>query len=295
MIIATHDGVFHADDVFTTAFLQNFYSGKSSVKFIRTRNPAEIKNAYFVYDVGGIFNPNMLRFDHHFKECPLRNDKNNTPYSSFGLVWREFGSGYLNYHLPILDNESSTFIHEVWNKIDEDFVKLIDCIDNGIKVDSPIGSVISNFNLTWNEEKEDNDTEFYLAVDMAKKIFDNVIKKAISQVKADWALEKAYKHGDPFGYVLCLDRYIPFDDFVNNNKDIEFVLYRGSNGFWRFRTSSNFANGFKPRKEVNKDFWGLEGEELKKISGIKTANFVHNTGFTGEAETFEDILIMIQS
>ncbi|MFQ3265592.1 MAG: uncharacterized UPF0160 family protein, partial [Colwellia sp.] len=62
IIIATHNGNFHADDVFSIAALKNIFP---SIKLIRTRNLELIAKADIVIDVGGEYDADAGRFDHH--------------------------------------------------------------------------------------------------------------------------------------------------------------------------------------------------------------------------------------
>jgi len=87
-ILVTHNGTFHADDLFATATLALVFNG--NIKVIRTRDEEIIKKADFVYDVGGIYNPEKNLFDHHQKEGAGKRE-NGIPYASFGLVWKKFG------------------------------------------------------------------------------------------------------------------------------------------------------------------------------------------------------------
>lgn len=64
----THDGIFHADEIFAIALLKEFVS--PFLEMERTRNPETIANALqdpttFVLDLGLTFDPDNLNFDHH--------------------------------------------------------------------------------------------------------------------------------------------------------------------------------------------------------------------------------------
>lgn len=63
MLIATHNGQFHADDVIAVALLRSHILPDMQV--VRTRDMALVAKADFVVDVGGVFDPASRRFDHH--------------------------------------------------------------------------------------------------------------------------------------------------------------------------------------------------------------------------------------
>lgn len=60
--IVTHNGNFHADDVFSIAALKSIFT---SIKLIRTRDVELIAKADIVVDVGGEHDAETDRFDHH--------------------------------------------------------------------------------------------------------------------------------------------------------------------------------------------------------------------------------------
>src|SRR3989344_1960572 len=90
-ILVTHNGSFHADDVFACAAL-SFVLGCEGVPFeiIRTRDEDIITKADYVFDVGGIYDAEQNRFDHH-QPGGAGKRSNGIEYSSLGLVWNKFG------------------------------------------------------------------------------------------------------------------------------------------------------------------------------------------------------------
>src|SRR3712207_2394728 len=88
MIIATHSGKFHADDVWAVAALYILYP---QADLIRTRDPERIATANFVVDVGGIWDPQSGKFDHHQKGFNGARPS-GVVYASAGLVWKECGA-----------------------------------------------------------------------------------------------------------------------------------------------------------------------------------------------------------
>ena len=89
--LITHNGSFHADDIFACATLSLMLE-KAGEKFevIRTRDEEIIKTGDYVFDVGGIYDENLNRFDHH-QIGGAGKRQGGIEYSSFGLVWKKFG------------------------------------------------------------------------------------------------------------------------------------------------------------------------------------------------------------
>ena len=84
--LITHSGTFHSDDIFSTVILKNILD-KECIKICRI-NDIEEEIDSIVYDIGG------GKYDHH---QPGGNGEreNGIKYSSFGLIWKDFGKVFL--------------------------------------------------------------------------------------------------------------------------------------------------------------------------------------------------------
>ena len=165
-IVVTHDGIFHADEVFAVALI----SLLGDVDVIRTRSKAELMLAVaspivWVVDVGGVYDPDKLCFDHH---------QDITLASAAGLVW---------HHIKdiICPNEEE-------QKILQTFFDGIDMVDTNRgdihqvwSETMPLGmrhtsQLISGFNRGTKEAESDK--AFAKAVKFARKILENEIYAA---------------------------------------------------------------------------------------------------------------------
>jgi uncharacterized UPF0160 family protein len=90
--IVTHDGNFHADDVFACATL-SLWAKKQGYDCVitRTREAHIVAKADIVVDVGMEYDPQRGRFDHH-QRGGAGTHENGVPYASFGLVWKHYAS-----------------------------------------------------------------------------------------------------------------------------------------------------------------------------------------------------------
>ena len=75
--IGTHNGVFHADDVFACATLSLIFPDS---EIVRSRDPKILASCDFRVDVGGKYDPSTNDFDHHQGKI-LRD--NGIPYAAF--------------------------------------------------------------------------------------------------------------------------------------------------------------------------------------------------------------------
>ena len=120
-MMAVHNGIFHADDVFGVALMQSIYN---DLEIIRTRDEELIKTCDIVSDVGN------GKYDHHHVDKIRR--ENGIPYCGFGLLWRDFGISYINAKFPELSNLKEQ--QEVAEKVDTILIQQIDAQDNGVDV-----------------------------------------------------------------------------------------------------------------------------------------------------------------
>ncbi|MBT8438599.1 MAG: MYG1 family protein, partial [Gammaproteobacteria bacterium] len=199
--IATHNGIFHADDVFSIATLKKIFT---SVNLVRTRDSEIIAEADIVVDVGGQYDADTNRFDHHQRDGAGER-KNGIPYSSFGLIWKKFG-------LQICAGEQA-----VADAIDAGLVSTIDAIDcghvEGVAEGISLSQTISMFNPSW-EEGDDIDRCFDEAVVFASRILERFMASAKGSVKAKEIVAKAIETAeDP--RVIVLEKFTPWKRTVH--------------------------------------------------------------------------------
>ncbi len=277
--IATHNGNFHADDVFSIAAFKSIFP---SFKLIRTRDLELIAKADIVLDVGGEYDPDTDRFDHHQRGgAGVR--ENGIPYSSFGLIWQKYG-------LEICQGNQ-----DVANAVDSGLVSTIDAIDcghvDGIYDGISLSQTISMFNPTWQEDSH-FDICFDEAVDFASRILARFIASAKGGISAKEFVVKAIESAkDP--RVIVLEKFIPWKRTVHALSDEAlYMVYPSSTGQWRIQTVPVELGSFEDRKPLPKQWAGLSDKELKEVTGIDDAMFCHNGLFIAGAETFESTMKM---
>lgn len=191
--IVTHNGNFHADDVFSIATFKSIFP---SFKLIRTRDSEIIAKADIVVDVGGEYDAETGCFDHH-QRGGAGERENGIPYSSFGLIWQKYG-------LEICQGNQ-----DVANAVDTGLVSKIDAIDcghvEGIYDGISLSQTIGMFNPTWQEEG-DFDACFDEAVDFASRVLKRFIASANGGISAKAIVAEAIeKAEDP--RVIVLEKY----------------------------------------------------------------------------------------
>jgi len=289
IIVVTHSGTFHSDDVFACATL-SLWAEKDGDKLniVRSREEDIIKKADMVVDVGMEYDPDKDRFDHHQKGG-AETHENGIPYASFGLVWKKYG-------------EQICGDKEIVDRVEKYLVMPVDARDNGVNIssvnelnviDHRTSDMISNLNLTDQEDKNKSYEYFEKAVYFAKEI----IKREIVWAKAfidgeKETLEAIKKQNEP--EVLILDRNIEWHEAVSKNKNIKFVVYLDKNGKdWNLQSGRDDLEKYdSDRANLPKNWWGLRGDELVNVSGIEGAIFCANRGWSAVAKTKEEAIEM---
>ena len=190
---------------------------------------------------------------------------------------------------------------ELFNSIDNKLVKQIDGIDNGVFPDikaeyelMDLDKIIDMFNPTW-EEKVDTDIYFEKALNTAEIIFDNVIRTEYSKIKA--TKKVLSKISDVKENILILDEYLPYQEaiFTSTNpvsKEIKVIILPSNRGGYCIKPITISLDSKDLLINFPKSYRGLHDEELINVSGIKTARFVHSSGFLGCTETLEDAILL---
>ncbi|MBA6336611.1 MYG1 family protein [Colwellia sp. BRX8-7] len=281
--IATHNGNFHADDVFSIAALKHIFP---NFNLIRTRNLEVIGKADLVIDVGGEYNADAGRFDHH-QRGGAGERENGIPYSSFGLVWQKYG-------LEICQGNQ-----DVANAVDAGLVSTIDAIDcgytegasKGINQGISLSQTISMFNPTWQEDSH-FDSCFDEAVEFATRILTRFIASANGGISAKEIVAKAIENAeDP--RVIVLDKYTPWKRTVHAlSAQALYMVYPSGSGPWRIQTVPVEPGSFEDRKSLPQAWAGLSDDALKAVTGIDDAMFCHNGLFIAGAESFESTMKM---
>lgn len=274
MRIVTHSGTFHADDVFAYSVLLDAFE---AFEFVRTRETALIESADIVFDVGGIYDPAQGRYDHHMRDLPRRED--GTPYSSVGLIWRDFGRKALPRLVPGIGEE---MLDSVWQDIDATFFLTIDQADNGVATasQSHLALLVEAFNPTW-DSSQSYDDAFLEAAGFARGILVRACRQAYAEAKAlSLVMRAARQARDP--RVIVLDRKLPWEKavFEGGLNELLFVIYPNEDlTAWYCRTIPPEPNSFGQRLSLPESWRGLQETEFSETAGIEDGVFCHPGGF----------------
>jgi len=277
LTVVTHNGNFHADDVFSIAVLKHVYP---SFNLVRTRDKALMDSADIVIDVGGQYDPDAGRFDHH-QRGGAGERENGIPYSSFGLVWQKYG-------LALCDNNQA-----VADRVDAGLVSTIDAIDcghvEGVQQGISLSQTISMYNPTW-EESPEFDKCFDEAVEFASRMLTRFIASASGSVNAKAIVAKAIESAeDP--RVIVLEKYTPWKKTVHIlSSEALYMVYPSHSGQWILQTVPVEPGSFEDRKSLPKAWAGLSDEDFQAQTGLDDAVFCHNGLFIAGTKSFESTM-----
>ncbi|MBK5215410.1 MAG: MYG1 family protein [Candidatus Pacebacteria bacterium] len=276
-ICVTHDGTFHADDLFATATLSILNNG--NIKIIRTRDKELIKKGDYVYDVGGESDEDKDFFDHHQKGG-AGSRENAIPYASFGLVWRKYG-------------EQICGSREVADRIDQKIAQPIDAIDNGVDISKPIFEGVSpyyadqvflNYIPTWKEKDKDINKIFEEQVKKVAVLLKREIEVAKADIEASNTVLKAYENSIDKRVVIIendFPRYLYQNTLSKLPEPLYIVLPSGHNNMWKVESIRVSPGTMENRKLFPESWRGyFDGDQkLKEATGVEDADFCHKSGF----------------
>lgn len=322
--IGTHSGSFQADEALGV-FLLRQLKRWSSVPLVRSRDPAQLATLEIVIDVGGEYDHEKLRYDHHqrgFAETFGGSGGSAIKLSSCGLVYKHYGREVLAALHPQLSANSGQ-LEWVYEKVYADFIQGLDAIDNGIEVcDGPkryrdgsgLSARVGRLNSRWNETDPAGDSaaaaedaRFEKASTMCGADFTSFVESVVASelparelVKA--ALQKR-NEVDSTGRLLCfVSGGMPWKTHLYELErkhgiegGVAFVMYTDQSGMWRVQAVTAEGTDFTNRVDLPEAWRGVREAALVAASGIVGARFCHAGGFICGNDTYEGALAMARA
>ncbi|MEP2715983.1 MYG1 family protein [Pseudophaeobacter sp.] len=294
-LLVTHSGGFHADELLSSVVLTRLYP---EAELRRTRDREALKPAAhkIIYDVGGSYSTEEQIFDHHQRPGPLRED--GQPFSSFGLIWAQYGRDYLAaMDVPEGDVDA---IHAAF---DSKFVLPIDLLDNGAMEPSVAGplailtlpSLLGSLKPVFDDPSPTADDDaFGAALVIARSFVEATVKGLSAKARAqNLVLEAIEKAGT--SPILELPMGMPYRSALEK-AEADHMLFvvnpRGDD--WTLNGIKLSNDTFEQRADLPAAWAGLTDAALEEASGVKGAKFCHNARFIAVADSREAILQMAE-
>lgn len=313
--LVTHDGVMHGDEVMATAILKLIHPES---RVLRTRDQKEIDRGDIIYDVGGIYDPYRLLFDHHMKDGPKR--ENGIPYSSAGLIWKHYGENLVN---PA---------KQAW--VEKHVIEPVCMVDNGAKVQPPEGHPMYDYvegvnamNPTWIDTPNfDSDAHFNRAVTYTTEMLRALIKspmltilsqgsvpdavnqKFLKEQTSDMVAEfmphiktkedavklaqnkvNAFIASQKPSPVLELDKNYPWAELIDpaEHPHLKYVVFPAKDD-WRIQSMPAEKGSFQLKCPLPEAWRGKKQDELTKV--VPSMIFCHASGFIAGAKDKQDVM-----
>jgi uncharacterized UPF0160 family protein len=236
-VIGTHSGTFQADEAMGCFLLRQLPTYRDA-KIVRTRDPKVLDTLDIVIDVGGIYDHEKLRYDHHqrgyeerFEYPRLRGASTGeqdeircTKLSAAGLVYRHYGKEVIQTFYP---NLMSTFLDLAYVQLYDSLLEALDAIDTGVEMtpegtlavyrdSTGLSSRVKRLNPRWNEDIDSetgnppsHDERFERAVQMCGVDFMSVLTAIVeSDIPARDLVEQAVIkrfESDSSGKIIVLE------------------------------------------------------------------------------------------
>uniref|UniRef100_A0A8I3P0P9 MYG1 exonuclease n=1 Tax=Canis lupus familiaris TaxID=9615 RepID=A0A8I3P0P9_CANLF len=280
--IGTHDGTFHCDEALACALLRLLPEYRDA-EIVRTRDPEKLAACDVVVDVGGEYDPQRHRYDHHqrsFTETmsSLSPGKRwQTKLSSAGLVYLHFGHKLLAQLLGT--SEEDSMVGTIYDKMYENFVEEVDAVDNGISqweegepryvLTTTLSARVARLNPTWNQPNQDTEAGFQRAMDLVREEFlQRVDFYQHSWLPARALVQEALAQRfqvDPSGEIVELakggcpwkEHLYHLESGLSPPVTVAFVIYTDQAGQWRVQCVPKEPHSFQSRLPLPEPWRGL--------------------------------------
>ena len=304
MLIATHDGTFHADETTACAILSYLYPNCS---IIRSRDPEELEKADLIIDVSNI--NDERHFDHHSKEFTDCRE-NGIKYATAGIIWEKYGLELpFSPSAKIIENSHKTIDVEVMQPVDlndngqltayvqelaqpqnEREQELVNTVSEFFQTTPDLPYLVAMSNLTSRSEEEQFKA-FLNTVRMLRTLLVNIAVNTIFNESGIARVIELYQGEE----ILIMHERLPWTQAVLNHpeafENCKLAVYPDRNKRWRVQSlPKSKAERFVNRLSAPLAWRGLNDEELDRATGISNTTFVHKSGFTGGAKDYDSNL-----
>lgn len=318
--IGTHSGTFHCDEATAIFMLINHTKEFKDAEIVRTRDPEVWKTCDALVDVGGVYDYDTRRFDHHQKGFTENFGHGfETKLSSAGLIYKHYGKEIICSILGEAAPKDEATQQLFYLKIYENFMEAIDAVDNGIsqyptdiepkyKGQATLSGRVSKLKPWWNATRPaEHATEdlWYMALfRRAVAMTGEALTQKVRHMGLAWwparsivmASYKGRFEYDAEGRVMVLNQFCPWKSHLEDIEEeldkeakqrVLYALFQDQKGNWRIQGVPAAPGSFECRKFLPKPWRAMRDSELDKLVGTEGSIFVHASGFIGGHKTFE--------
>lgn len=310
--LVTHSSNFHADDICATSLLKEFFRlafPDVKIGLVRSVDPKVFETGDIVYDIGAVYDPKTLRFDHHQTGGAGKHVENGISYSSFGLIWKHFGLAVCALHTKEQTGKipSKKTVEAQAALIKKRVVFYIDAMDNGEMAYKPLLEGCDIFTvdrffemskmriaatqITLEQVNRNFTIQFNKMVKLFSQMFVVVLEYARTKEIDESLGQKLYRQAKDKRVIVC-DRFYYFN-YAKFPEPL-LVVYPDPRGSWVAKNIQEDEMLYKGRFYFPEAWRGKRDVELEKETGVLGARFCHNSGFLISANTKEQVLTMVK-
>jgi uncharacterized UPF0160 family protein len=236
LIVGTHNGTFHADEVMACAILSYIAIARGDVmRVIRTRKKELLEGADILVDVGEKYDGEKY-FDHH-QRVGAGGRPNGIRYSSAGLVWKRFGSAFVSHFFSF---ESAEVHARIADEVDVRLIQGIcaqDCGQRTWEPHRPNTGMPTTFSqiVSWHNSPEDvydDEVAFHQMVNLAESVLIRLATTIHREIASETRVlyEMARRRDKE---ILTLDEGMPWQRTVLEHSEYILYVVFPSGGTWR--------------------------------------------------------------
>jgi len=273
--------------------LQHAYAAVDpSPQLVRTRDPEVYAKADIVWDVGGVYDPARMRYDHH--QVGAETHPDGYRLSAAGLVWRHHGPVAAKHILGDAVGEAD--IDQVVQGMAGRFVRAIDLTDNGhvTPLPSDLSRIVQSMNPDWIERRDLGfeslamlqDQSFLAAATLVDTILGQLVRAEYAEIAAADYVLRSHRCGQD-ARILVMNEALPWKPTARRfSLPVLLAVYPYSSG-WVVDTIE-VQEGSPDLKLAMPLAWaGLRGQALQAASGLADAEFCHLGRFLAATKTRE--------
>ncbi len=286
----THGGPFQADELLCWLILRILYP---DLQLTRTFDRAIIEAAWMAWDISGIYNHLLRRYDHHQADgLQERRRANGIPRAALGLIWLHYGERFVTPYAVRFGVSAERLARQ----IDRNLIEALDAADSGERdggfslAGTPTVSLRA-YTLTEIVEAmnphppidecgaDDYDRAFFAAAEKLWPIFEAIIISEASKLRAAEEVERQYTSGE----ILVLEANCDFRDAVSEPGliPIVYVVFPLAPDRWAVQAVGIAPGSQTLRRPLPKSWAGLAGQTLRSLTSVQDAIAVSSTGFRG--------------
>ena len=294
LVVGTHDGKFHLDEVACIALIRKYYRG--DMEIIRTRDEEKLEECSIIVDVGGKteITANQVRFDHQHTIAGVKDD--NSEYYENGVMYSSIGklAKWLyedEYNKPWLDFLLKEFLYSV------------QACDNGqdyeaLGLNPPIFNLTPYMNPTVIEgdSEEEQMRLFKQVVGMVTILIDRLFAKYNVDRNTLFMFENDLTKYDGSGIVILtsapdFNQVVQYNNVVEPEKQIKLAVYPDFKyAKYRVHVIPKEVNNGDPIILFPKKWRGLKAGDLDAVTKIEKGYGVGANGCYASWRTLESAI-----